>query len=327
MLNATAAAAGFDISLLSETLDRFSALTGMAAYVIDTKGRVIAGKNNFCDLCRSCTMSGSCRKCSAFYSSLTAVETRVTLTCHAGLSCFAIPLRSEDKTEAIVVGGQVFAEAPDKITTDKVAIELGCDPNMCEEKAASVAIADEQTVSTASLMLENTVLLAYNLYKENAALKSAVENGIGSELKEKIATAEKIVRDTGEKMSAAFSAFSDIENASSEIRSAIESTGDTVKEIQSVALNTKILGFNASIEASRAKEAGRGFGVIAQEVRNLAETSRTAADGISTAMKQLEEHTETVNGEIEKTKEIFSECMKNIEDFSAVAEEINAHTV
>lgn len=64
-----------------------------------------------------------------------------------------------------------------------------------------------------------------------------------------------------------------------------EISGKT-KIIDDIVFQTKILSFNASVEAERAGEHGRGFGVVAREVSNLAELSGTAATEISSIVKE-----------------------------------------
>jgi methyl-accepting chemotaxis protein len=66
-------------------------------------------------------------------------------------------------------------------------------------------------------------------------------------------------------------------NSSKEARAVIDSAVD---EIDQISLNVRLISLNASVEAARAGEAGRGFGVIASEIQNLATRSQVAVESV-----------------------------------------------
>lgn len=102
----------------------------------------------------------------------------------------------------------------------------------------------------------------------------------------------------------------DIQQSASEIITILDS-------IKSIADQTKMLGLNAAIEAARAGNAGRGFGVVAEEIRKLSESSKQTAEGIGKLTKIIEE-------KINIAKESSLATVQASEEQAAVSQEISA---
>lgn len=77
----------------------------------------------------------------------------------------------------------------------------------------------------------------------------------------------------------------------------IEETDGILKFIQNIANQTNLLGLNAAIEAARVGQEGRGFGVVAQEIRKLAQDSSESIKKIEDILKGIKE-TSNEQGEI-----------------------------
>ena len=87
--------------------------------------------------------------------------------------------------------------------------------------------------------------------------------------------------------------------------------------IKKIADETNMLGLNAAIEAARAGDAGRGFGVVAEEIRKLSEQSK----GTVPKIKQI---TERIKTKVEETSENSQNSLSSSQEQAAATEEITA---
>jgi len=97
----------------------------------------------------------------------------------------------------------------------------------------------------------------------------------------------------------------------------VQKTDAIIEFIKRVAEQTNLLGLNAAIEAARVGEMGRGFGVVAEEIRKLAADSSRSVKEITTSLRQVQE-------EIAKLTQQVSQIERAMQEQSAVVQEVTA---
>lgn len=108
-----------------------------------------------------------------------------------------------------------------------------------------------------------------------------------------------------------------------------EKTGDVLKFINDVTRQTNLLGMNAMIESARAGEAGRGFSVVASEIRNLSDSTKNSISEISNVLDSLQSSIDKIyskfqesNSTLEQNKEV-KDINTKIASISSMVDELN----
>ncbi|YCO03303.1 methyl-accepting chemotaxis protein [Vibrio sp. VNB-15] len=114
-------------------------------------------------------------------------------------------------------------------------------------------------------------------------------------------TGQQFLQKTVSKMSELSSDIASSASAVNQVEERVDAIGSVVGTIQGISEQTNLLALNAAIEAARAGEAGRGFAVVADEVRNLAQRTQQATVEIQEMITQLQSSAESAVELMEKS--------------------------
>lgn len=307
-----------DLSFLQKFQDDFAKSMNIASVTVDRNGTPLTKPSRYTNICANLTQSTELGKsrCAECHSKAGEEAFRTQkpyiYKCHSGLIDFAAPIIVEGELVGTILGGQILFDTPNEAEFKNTANELGLNGDSYYAAANQVKIVDKSNIEAAAEVLfsvANTLSNdGYQRFKVKQLTTTLTESfeQISSATEELAASSMEVT----ENQHQLNSAISSVQNLTTEINSILS-------YIKDIANQTKMLGLNASIEAARVGDMGKGFSVVASEIRKLSESSKETTANISALLDKIQDS-------VNKTMQVSTTTLEITEQQSAAIEETNA---
>ncbi|SNC76328.1 methyl-accepting chemotaxis protein [Marinobacter sp. es.048] len=192
----------------------------------------------------------------------------------------------------------------------------------------SKGVADQQSQTDQVATAMNEMVSTVNEVARSAEAAFEAAN----QASEKSGHGEKAVRETLELVAELNKQSSNVMELLTGLQAETNNIGTVLDVIKSVAEQTNLLALNAAIEAARAGEQGRGFAVVADEVRSLAQRTQSSAAEIETLITNLVTSAETSVASMETGTKLAEQTLEraqlagtSIQEMAEGVEEIRRH--
>lgn len=307
-----------DIDVLQDFLDNFALGMNCAAVAVDLDGKEITKPSYYRDFCQKQIHMSPLgdKRCAECHNQMGEEATRLGRPyigkCHAGLIDFAAPIIIEGFHFGTVLGGQILNQKPDIQEMKRIAHELGLNPDEVEKEAEKIDIVAQRNIQAAA----DVLYVVVNELARNGYNRLELEY-LSNTMAENFLQISQVVENLTNSALSITDSQNELENEIQGVNELTNEIGKIMESITQVAKKTKMIGLNASIEAARLGESGRGFTVVATEIQHLSENTASTTALVMDLNQKIDEKIQTTISNSHKTLSIT-------EDQSAAMQELLA---
>lgn len=208
-------------------------------------------------------------------------------------------------TDELNVFGDKFNQISNNMTTTSQEI------NSVVEQVAHGAINQAEETESAAYSLNSSIQVLNNIGERENKGKEELEGAVG-----KIRSGFENLKYSSDSLNKVMDEFSLVKEKGIILQDRAKNVTEIVETVERIAEQTNLLALNASIEASRAGEYGRGFTVVAMEIRKLAEGSREAVQSINDILKAFVMEIDELVRDIEEQYNVLDKEKSNLNHLS-----------
>lgn len=312
-----------DLALLQKFQDNFAIGMNCASVTVDRSGNPLTKPSSYTKFCTDFihkTATGDSR-CAESHHHMGMEAAKIGRPyigiCHAGLIDFAAPVIVEGELLGTVLGGQCLSDKPEDEMIRKTAEEIGVSETGLLDAVRKIDVTKKENIAAAAEVL----FIVVNSLAQSGYARLQLET-IAKKLAGKFVEISAALEELSSSSQSIMGEQKSLNQEISQIGKFNTEIGNILVMINKIAMNTKILGINSSIEAAHAGEFGQGFAVVAREIKSLSDHSKETVNKISL----LTENIKKVIGETithsEVTFSTSQEQSKALEDVANAVQQV-----